>query len=288
MIHLTWLPDYLQAAVLIYMLLWLLATAYVLVKPTDTTQRRIINIIFVTMAFGLLPTYCSQQAKKYEEKQTPIVQHQQAQLQAAVTRFEDLCKKAEEKIYRTVENVEGIVWMKWRPNKSTTDQFDLTDPYGNNCSGLNCIGALLVDERMTEFEPNRWQPSHVRLYSYVDSIEPGASVYSRYVKPEFGKDIAKSVLHGAVSRYGVTWDDISTREDRELWIAGGRMQIVDLSTNEIIAERIGYLIDKGQGSKAGSRSPWSDAFSKDTACPTLREHNVSFITRVLIPKKQGK
>lgn len=41
--------------------------------------------------------------------------------------------------------------------------------------------------------------------------------------------------------------------------------MTDLETNEAIAERVGFMIDRGQGSKAGSRSPWS--FAVNNACP---------------------
>ncbi|MFY8041629.1 MAG: hypothetical protein ACOVOD_01765 [Rhodoferax sp.] len=222
------------------------------------------------VAFGFLPATEAWPRYKAQQK-----------LNVAMARFDERCKTAGEKIYRTVENVEGIVWMTWRPSLPLDDQFTKNDPYGHNCSGLSCIGALLIDERMVEFEPSRWRPSHARLYHYVDSIEPGTSSYSRYTKAGVGKDLSQTPLAGAVSRYGVNWQDISTPEDRNFWIAGGKMQIFDLTTNEVIAERVGYVIDRGQGSKSGFRSPWS--FAKDTACPSLREHNVSFVTRVLKP-----
>jgi hypothetical protein len=71
------------------------------------------------------------------------------------------------------------------------------------------------------------------------------------------------------TRYGITWDDISTREDREHWIAGGSLKVIDLQTNEIIAERIGYMMDRGLGDKSGFRNPW--AFAEQYACPEFRQ-----------------
>ena len=69
-------------------------------------------------------------------------------------------------------------------------------------------------------------------------------------------------------RYGVTFDDISTHEEREYWIAGSSLKVIDLQTNEVIAERIGYMVDLGQGSRAGGRSPW--LFAADNACPDFQ------------------
>lgn len=65
----------------------------------------------------------------------------------------------------------------------------------------------------------------------------------------------------------MTWDDISTREEREYWIAGSSLKVIDLQTNQVIAERIGYMVDWAQGSRAGERSPW--LFAADTACPSF-------------------
>jgi hypothetical protein len=72
---------------------------------------------------------------------------------------------------------------------------------------------------------------------------------------------------GPVPRYGVTYDDLSTHEDREFWIAGSSLKVVDLKTNEVIAERIGYMVDRGQGDQSGFRSPW--AYAPYTACPSF-------------------
>ena len=94
---------------------------------------------------------------------------------------------------------------------------------------------------------------------------------------------------GKPPRYGVTYDDISTREEREYWIAGSLLKVIDLQTNEVIAERIGYMVDWAQGSQAGGRSPWLLATRQ--ACPKfLGEHfstqigqTEKFVEKVLKP-----
>jgi hypothetical protein len=294
MIHLTWLPDYFQAAVWIYMLLWLVATAYVLVKPTSTTQRRVINTIFVTMAFGLLPTYCSQHAKQYEEKQAPIVQQQQAQLQAAMTRFEELCKTAGEKITRTVQSVDGIVLMKGRSRNLNSGQFNLDDPYGKDCIVNGCIVNLLrASEGLDKFPESAKR--YANGYQFVEMLDRRDGLLYRYTgalrhvsarnsgkSGEYEEDtgygghadgsyfaLRRTKIEKSSARYGVDWEDVSTREDREFWIAGGSLKVIDLQTKEVIAERLGYLIDRGQGSKAGFRDPWAFAQTSGDSCPKL-------------------
>jgi hypothetical protein len=45
----------------------------------------------------------------------------------------------------------------------------------------------------------------------------------------------------------------------------GSLKVVDLQTNEVIGERIGYMTDFYQGSQVGGGSPWF--FAADHACP---------------------
>jgi hypothetical protein len=107
---------------------------------------------------------------------------------------------------------------------------------------------------------------------------------SPYVKaelernPNYDLNIREFVLDrvpasGALPRYGVTYDDISTREEREYWIAGSSLKVVDLQTNEVIAERIGYMVDWAQGNSSGGRSPWLRA--ANNACPDFYRNRSS-------------
>ncbi|MBL0209276.1 MAG: hypothetical protein IPP84_15475 [Propionivibrio sp.] len=90
--------------------------------------------------------------------------------------------------------------------------------------------------------------------------------------PNFDLNIYAFVLDevpapGPAPRYGVTYDDISTREERDYWIAGSSLKVIDLKTNEVMAERIGYMMDRGQGNTSGGRAPW--LLAADHACPRL-------------------
>ena len=87
-------------------------------------------------------------------------------------------------------------------------------------------------------------------------------------------------------RYGVTYDDISTPEERDFWIAGSSLKVIDLQTNEIIAERIGYMIDFAQGATPGGRQPWTFAKKNDGwSCPALKGQSYGarrFVEKVLL------
>lgn len=83
---------------------------------------------------------------------------------------------------------------------------------------------------------------------------------------------------GDPPRYGITYDDISTKEDRDFWIAGSSLRIVDLTSGETIAERIGYMMDPGQGSRGGGRQPW--LLAADRACPPFLARFERIVERV--------
>lgn len=79
-----------------------------------------------------------------------------------------------------------------------------------------------------------------------------------------------------------------THEDRENWIAGSSLKVIDLQTEEVIAERVGYVLDRGQGESRAGRSPWLLAAS--TACPAFPGPHAGqvgqtarFVEKVLIP-----
>jgi hypothetical protein len=83
--------------------------------------------------------------------------------------------------------------------------------------------------------------------------------------------VDKTPTEGPPPRYGVTYDDISTHEEREYWIAGSSLKVIDLQSNEVIAERVGYMMDRAQGSEAGGRSPW--LLAANTACPKFADRH---------------
>ena len=216
----------------------------------------------------------------------------QARLEESMALFRERCKGAGEKIMRTVDNVDSVVWMKWREKVSNADnfadQFKLNDPYGQDCGAEDCISNLL---RVTAGKSLNLEEArqHSVGYRYVETADPKDGLRYRYVarieqgwnqeaiarhKKETNRDLPsysyQFKMHSLPidkfnARYGITWDDVSTREDRDHWIAGGSLKVIDLHTNEVIAERVGYMIDRGQGSQAGFRSPW--AYAVQNACP---------------------
>ncbi len=268
----------LQGIGLLYWLVVLAALALVLWKVKGWLWKTLLAMAVLAIMVGPVAIHVM--------RRNDGQQQAKAKLDEAMARFEAHCKSAGEKIVRTVENVDGVMWMKWREGISNAnnfaDQFKLNDPYGQDCGAEDCILRLLRATKGVELDPKRELPHH-RGYRFVEARDPRDGMLYRYtlrldrpfdhdrkwlesfIKPELDREVISQMT----ARYGVAWDDISTREDREHWIAGGSLKVIDLQSNEVIAERVGYMVDQGQGSQAGFRSPW--LYAEQFACPEFAQ-----------------
>ncbi|WP_271462764.1 hypothetical protein [Acidovorax sp. NCPPB 4044] len=243
---------------------------------------------------GTVGTAAAGSAQATKAQQQPLKERQRI----AAEMFRDRCKKAGVFIHRTVEGVEGVFLMKLRPKGvNYGNQYELSDPYGADLMGGD--GYILsflkgYFQATTKQGPNRPPdaPADPIGYAYVEAVDLEDGVRYRYTgtvkatrkmkadapnvqlelrrNPNFDLNIYDYVLERTPSRaprprYGVTYDDISTREERDYWIAGSSLKVIDLQTDEVIAERIGYMVDWAQGITVGERSPW--LLAADNACP---------------------
>jgi len=225
--------------------------------------------------------------------------------------FQQRCAVAGERIHKTVEDVDGVFLLKLRPpSHNFGNQFPLDDPYGRDYLDDGYIESFLRAHHELHAEVARLKnrahtpreqvgyefveadnPTDGKRYRYSAFIDQPGKTDPRYVIDYVRVVLASSLSGGAPPRYGVTYDDISTTEDRQHWIAGSSLKVLDLLTGEIIAERIGYMMDPGQGNKSGGRSPWLIAASH--ACPAFNSRHPAvfqggqadrFVEKVLIPR----
>jgi hypothetical protein len=229
--------------------------------------------------------------------------------------FRAHCANAGERIARTVDKVEGIYLLKLRTALNRSNQFALDDPYGSDLSGHAYIEGFLREKYETYLlSGQRWpalqqnaRPRPEVGYAFVEAIDPKDGIRYRYTgridqpgltDPHYVKDYWRVAVdavpaQGKPPRYGLTFDDISTREDRLHWIAGSSLKVVDLDTGEVMAERIGYMMDPGQGNTNGGRAPWlmaaavsCPAFPGPHAFSAQPGQSLRFVEKVLHPMRQ--
>jgi hypothetical protein len=218
-----------------------------------------------------------------------VVAERRERAEVAKALFDEHCKKAGVFVHRTVKDVDGILVMKLRPNYINFGrQFEMDDPFGRDFRGEGYLQSFLRGTYQAKSSGQLPPGSPPRFgYRYVEAVDPTDGVRYRYsgsvrdrvvtpnpafsdrTKPFVVRDfvVDKDPAPGAAPRYGLTYDDISTRQDREYWIAGSSLRVVDTQTGEVLAERIGYMWDRGQGNNSGGRSPW--LFAANNACPSF-------------------
>ena len=261
---------------------------------------------FQRVAAALLPFLLAACTATGGAQNTPTREDGRARLAKAEAMFAERCKKSGEFIHRTAENVEGIFLMKIRPAEvNRGDQYKMDDPFGKDLRGDGYIetfiqGQFWATHTYGTTKPPLEAPPTPTGYRYVEALDPKDGKRYRYTgsmkvvgrknpntpnhqvelarNPNFDLNNYAFVLDkvpatGPMPRYGVTYDDISTREERDYWIAGSSLKVIDLQTNEVMAERIGYMMDRGQGDRNGGRAPW--LFAADHACPAFAPRNAS-------------
>lgn len=233
---------------------------------------------------------------------------------AAKAVFDERCKDAGYKIYKAVEDVEGVTLLKVWPDRDLSkgdldDQmweyaglprmfsgkaytrgflywriWDLkTSNYEHNGNGFS-KPTDLTDIKAGE-EMNRYV--NVNSYQYVDVLENGT--YQRYTfRDLFQLNAPNNWVSRPIqkpSRYTIDFENPVIPEDRKWWIATTKAIIKDSQTNELLAEASWYTLHGGQGVKKYSTTGiWDRAIS----CPDVRgQHNPiqNFTLSVLKPKQ---
>lgn len=196
--------------------------------------------------------------------------------------FAERCKNAGEKIYKTVDNVEGVMLLKVRINQSSRDAVTRNPMWENaavahDFENMGYIASFLNNH-------SRVFSDTKKTYHYVDVLQTDQSII-RYegLWSYTDKPFKQTLNPKNPVRYAVTFEDDINPKDRKYWIAGTTIKIIDLQTNEILGERKTYAFEHGQGSLANARMPWLRA----EQCPNIPIHErytFLFVHKVLKPK----
>ena len=224
----------------------------------------------------------------------------QQRYQAAKAVFDRQCQTAGEKIYRTVDNVEGIMLLrvreKYTDGKGRDPMWDdaaaKSGSYPTDGEGKHYINRFLqystgVEGGGLAFKENLLPNSkYLPRYRYVDVLQPDGQSVIRY-RGDWNvssKPLDEEANPKQPARYAFTYENNVDPELRKLWIAGTTLKVLDLKTGELLAEKTIYAFEPklGYGADFAARAPWSRAVK----CPDEGSLQISrfFVERVLKPK----
>jgi len=276
-IELTGIREILRAASFLYWLLAVGALALVLWKVRPWWAATVGAIVIVA-AFGYSPLQDVIETSKRE-----------AYAREAWAYFKQKCDtEAGEKIYKTFTGVKSVLVVKPLPpatEKDLYDQFWYGDPYSSASKDDRARSAAYS---LLATMADKGSKAKVKGFDFVEQYRdvPGPSQSTiRYVLTSVG-NVADTSVPGPVSRFGISWEDISTPDDRKYWVAGSRLRVLDLTDNSLLAERVGFFIEAGFGSTAGQRRPWLTSRGPNTTCPRIEssfDEDRFFIQKVLSP-----
>ena len=191
--------------------------------------------------------------------------------------FNEQCKTAGEKIYRTVDNVEGIMLLKVPPKSTVSVDTQNRDPMWDNAALQENEGIEFIGKFLGLYGGNGGS-----YYNYVDVLQPNQSDIIRYKGHHSPLKQSLNPRHPA--RYAVTFENNVDPKLRRHWVAGATIRVIDRKTNEIIAEKTIYAFEKGLGGTGGARMPWAFAVRCANQEFSDRYPIISFLTKVVKPK----
>lgn len=235
--------------------------------------------------------------------------------------YEEKCRTvAGVKIYRTVPDVEGVLLMKIRPERTDRDLSDLMwpgaalasesrgDGYITNFLAYEISGSPKGEPVTPErrgYLGTQERPGALPGYRYVDVIDEKDGKRYRYtgsmkeVWVEFsilvGGDgkrhkvvnwvLDKTPAPNPSPRYGVTFEDHVIPEERALGIASTTVKVIDLETQEVLGEMTAYARGATKASSANP-VPWLSAYKCGSIGIDAHGATRQFVDQVLIPKKE--
>lgn len=167
--------------------------------------------------------------------------------------FEERCRTAGEKIYRTVDKVDGVLLKQVRSAGEPTNPMMSGAAAAHEFTGADYIRYFLLFQREGTQRLGE-EASSLPGYRYVDSFGEDGVRY-RYTL-DSNAQLRRERAPEDSPRYAVLIEDIVDPNEREFWVAGSKIVLMDLARREPVGEFIRYVIDPGQGHRQSHRTPW--------------------------------
>ena len=296
----------------------LLITVWTVVYHVSQPGKRLRNNLIATplallAAFAWAYIASSDDRARQREMQAKAEARQKEYL-ASKAIFEERCKSAGEKIYQTVENVEGITLLNV-PEDSP--QSSLNDPMWEGAvfswsgSEEEYVKEFLYweikddDDSIGQLQSVDPRPSaretQIRLWGHPTNMSKHRKAYrgyrytdvkqkdKRFLRYRFPDDKDRkdkeTLLVQAIerpSRYALEYKPIVDPADRKHWVAGVTVNIYDLQTKTLMATKTWYALNPSQGH---AYQTWE--WSRVEACPDEKviQYVRFFVNRVIQPKQ---
>ena len=207
----------------------------------------------------------------------------------AKARFDQLCQNAGEKIYRTADNVDGILLLKVRG-----DDEKYQDSFYNPRKDQMWEDAAVESEFDREAYIEEFllpYTSSFPRYIYADVLQKNGLVirYSRQKEDQNWVMEQQPTPHPR-ARYAVTYENDISWENRKHWIAGTTIKIIDTKTNELMAEKTMYAFvpELGYSKFEQNPNPWGRGMRCPSGESEFEQRTVTFAIKVLIPSNLSR
>ena len=214
--------------------------------------------------------------------------------------FDHLCKsEAGEFIYKTVENIQGLLQLRLRENPTDYELehlYAMEDPYGHSVGVRDHPEEHFIQPALGKYQfleiplpksAKAKEGMHYRRFyrnenAYLER-DYQTAVNGKFVRVPYV--VAEEEVASHRSRYGYTWRGISRPLDRELGIAGAELIVLDLQTNEVLAVRRGFVRSGHMRNATGIWWVTAQKCSKESL-----KTDAQFISQVLrsVPIEQEK
>ena len=303
------IDDIIIAVVLSCIVIWV-GGHFLKVKNLYKTIATVIAIILSILIVSIPYKREIEQAKakkiaKYNERK--------AKYEAAKAVFDEQCKKAGEKIYRTVDNVDGVMLLR----VGETDYVGIDAGYWNESFEHAVMGGRKLKYKEGSYQVEYYIKSFLNYlmtsssgyrdsngvyhpdyywtnmgYQYVDVFKKnslnkeyinGNSII-RYVRKE-PKHITSNLEEKEFNpdnpaRYAVSYENNIDISLRKHWIAGTTIKIIDRETDELLAEKIAFAFDPYLGGITDRGQPWEP--NRTVACSNEERFGTDFVKNFAI------
>ena len=207
----------------------------------------------------------------------------------AKARFDQLCQNAGEKIYRTADNVDGILLLKVRGDDEKYQNYSYNPRKDQMWEDAAVASEFDREAYIEEFL--LWATSSFPRYAYIDVVQKDSSIIRYSTRGEERNwAMDKQPNPHSRARYAVTYENDISWENRKHWIAGTTIKIIDTKTNELMAEKTMYAFvpELGYSKFEQNPNPWGRGMRCPSGESEFEQRTVTFAIKVLIPSNLSR